>query len=98
MIDPQSEQDGASCWKRIGGAPVRTFGASASRGGRAIGAGVSEETNARSVEVNDTTLPAAEAAAATLDAGGAAASSRLITPASSCASRVMNLMASHLKM
>src|SRR5438270_11046838 len=32
MIEPQSEQDGASCWKRIG-APVLMFGASASLGG-----------------------------------------------------------------
>src|SRR5215213_3663183 len=101
MMLPQSLQLGASCWKRIGGAPARVFGASASRAGMtkpidgtadedALADCATDSMNETSFAVGFDTFAAGSA--------GTSTTSRLITPASSWLSRLRNLIASHLKM
>src|SRR5438309_2284568 len=110
MIEPQSEHDGASCWKRIG-APVLMFGASASLGGMMKPTtGVMADALRLADDDESAALWARESRKATsfgvggarLDAGEGAplsdGSSRRITPASAWLSRGRNLIASHLKM
>src|SRR5438270_6613706 len=109
MIEPQSEQDGASCWKRIG-APVLMFGASASLGGMMKPTiGVTDDALRLADDDESAALWARESRKATsfgvggarLDAAGVPlrdGSSRRITPASAWLSRGRNLIASHLKM
>src|SRR5687768_10448778 len=106
MIEPQSLQLGASCWKRIG-APPFVFTASASFGGRTKAIDGEEAVATASMKVMsfgvgvDTLLSdvAGLRAGATLEPATLTSMvSRLITPASSWLSRLRNFVASHLKM
>src|ERR1043166_4085091 len=103
MIEPQSLQLGASCWKRIG-APVLMFGASASFGGMMKPTtGVRSRAAAGDEEVADALWATLSMKEMSFGVGGARfdegaplrdGSSRRITPASAWLSRGRNLIAS----